>query len=87
MEEQVYDVLFHNGGLMGRESHESQWKKGRRRRVDTFRPDEGRRLTPCTPQKLYETEFGYANLKVAYVQKTSIVPFDERRKRGSGYCS
>jgi hypothetical protein len=29
--------------------------------------------SPCTPRKLYETEFGYANLKVAYVQQTSIL--------------
>jgi hypothetical protein len=50
----------------------------RSRRAYIFGPDEGNIRNPCMPRKLYETEFGYANLKVAYVQQTSIVPSDGR---------
>jgi hypothetical protein len=49
-----------------------------RRCGDTFRLDEGRACNPYTLRKFYDAELGCANLEVAYVQQTSIVPFDGR---------
>jgi hypothetical protein len=44
--------------------------------------DEDKTCNPGTPRKAYETEFGCASLKVAYVHQTSILPSIGRLKRG-----